>query len=191
VIFAAGFLSSRLPAQTDLQPGREDCYQSLRHASSAVLRYLEDMGNQASRNSANLGSPVVRQRAADSVEKVAIATDVIMHCVSTTTPASEIQATLLHEYKGRAIEETGTPPITGTAMGRNHDKFANADMRIAVSIPAATPQLRVVELRFGTVNDRASLQLLFEPSKTMIDLITPTGKRLPTNLPDGFVRVVR
>jgi hypothetical protein len=187
--FAAGLLCPRLQAQTDLQPGVEPCDQALRHASSAVLRYQGNLANQGPPNSVNQGSPVVRQHAGDYKEKVAIATDVIMHCELSTTPASEIQANLVHLYKGQPIEELGTSPVSGTANAGKQDKRAGTGMKIAGSTPAATPEMRVIELRFGDEDDQATLRLVFEPSKKMIDIITPTGKKVPTTKPDGFVRV--
>ncbi len=190
-IFAAGLFCPRLHAQNDLQPGVEPCDQALRHASSAVLRYQGNLANQGPPNSVNQGSPVVRQRAGDYKEKVAIAVDVIMHCESSKTPASEIQATLVHLYKGQPIEELGTPPVSGTASAGKQDKRAGAGMKIAVSAPAATSEMRLIELRFGDADDQATLRLVFEPSKKMIDIITPTGKKVPTTIPDGFVRVLR
>jgi hypothetical protein len=50
-------------------------------------------------------------------------------------------------------------------------------MKIAVSTPAGTPEMRVIELRFEDENDQATLRLVFELSNKMIDIITPTGKR--------------
>jgi hypothetical protein len=47
-------------------------------------------------------------------------------------------------------------------------------MKIAVSAPAATSEMRVIELRFGDGDDQATLQLVFELRKKMIDIITPT-----------------
>jgi len=179
--FAAGLLCPRLHAQNDLQPGVEPCDQALRHASSAVLLYQENLANQGPPNSVNQGSPVVRQRAGDYKEKVAIATDVIMHCESATTPASQIQATLIRLYKGQPIDEIGTSPVSGTATAGKQDKVAGAGMKIAVSTPAAALETRVIELRFGDADDQATLRLVYEPSKKMIDIKTP----------DGFIRVRR
>jgi hypothetical protein len=122
---------------------------------------------------------------------VAIATDVIMHCESSTTPASEIQATLVRLYKGQPIERIGTSPISGTATAGKQDMIAGAGMKLAVSTPAATSEMRVIELRFGDGDDQATPRLVFEPSKKMIDIITPTGNKVPTTIPDGFVRVLR
>lgn len=184
-ILAAGFLCPHLHAQNDLQPGVEPCDQALRHASSAVLRYQVNVANQGPPNSGGQGSPVVRQRAGDYKEKVAIATDVIVHCELSTTPASEVQANLVRLYKGQPIEELGRSPVSGTA-----NKRAGTGMTIAVSTPAATPEMRVIELRFGDENDQANLRLVYEPSKKMVDVITPTGKKVPTTKPDGFVRVL-
>jgi hypothetical protein len=189
--FGAGILCPRLHAQNDLRPGVEPCNQAFRHASSAVLRYQGNLANQGQPNSVNQGSPVVRQPAGDYKEKVAIATDVIMHCESSTTPASEIQATLVRLYKGQPIEEIGTSPVSGTATAGKQDKGAGADIKIAVSTPAANSEMRVIELRFGDADDQATLRLVYAPSKKMIDIITPTGKRVPTTIPDGFVRVLR
>jgi hypothetical protein len=179
--FAAGLLCPRLQAQNDLQPGVEPCDQALRHASSAVLRYQGNLASQGPPNSVNQGSPVVRQRAGDYKEKVAIATDVIMHCESALTPASQIQATLIRLYKGQPIDETGTSPVSGTATAGKPDKVAGAGMKIAVSTPAAALETRVIELRFGDADDQATLRLVYEPSKKMIDIKTP----------DGFIRVRR
>ena len=145
--FAAGLLCPRSPAQNDLQPGVEPCDQALRHASSAVLRYEGNLANQGAPNSVTQGSPVIRQRAGDYKEKVASATDVIMHCISSTTPASEIQATLVRLYRGQPIEEIGTSPVPGTATDGKQDKIAGAGMKIAVSTPTATSEMRVIDLR--------------------------------------------
>jgi hypothetical protein len=189
--FAAGLLCPRLYAQNDLQPGVEPCDQAPRHASSAVLRYQANLANQEPPNSVKQGSPVVRQRAGDYKEKVAIATDVIMHCELSTAPASEIQAHLVRLYKGQPIEELGKSPLSGTATAGRQYKGASAGMKISVSPPTATPEVRVIELRFGDVDDQATLRLVYEPSQKMIDVITPTGKRVPTTTPDGFVRLLR
>jgi hypothetical protein len=189
--FAAGLFCPLLHAQNDLQPGVEPCDQALRHASSAFLRYQENLANQGPPNSANRGSPVVRQRAGDYKEKVTIATDVIMHCELSKTQASEIQATLVHLYKGQPIEEIGTSPVSGTATAGKQDKIAGTRTKIAVSTPAGTSEMRVIELRFGDEDDQATLRLVYEPSKKMIDITTPTGKKIPTSEPDGFVRVLR
>jgi hypothetical protein len=189
--FAAGLLCPRLHAQNNLQPGVETCDQALRHVSSAVLRYQGNLANQGPPNSVNQGSPVVRQRAGDYKEKVAIATDVIMHCELSTTPASEIQANLVRLYKGQPIEELGTSPFSGTANAGKQNKRAGTGIKIAVSTPSATPEMRVIELRFGDADDQATLRLVYEPSKKKIDVITPTGNKVPTTIPDGFVRVLQ
>jgi hypothetical protein len=187
----AGLLCPRLHAQNDLQPGVEPCDQALRHASWAVLRYQRNLANQGPPNSGGQGSPVVRQRAGDYKEKVGIATDVIMHCELSTTPASEIQANLVRLYQRQPIEELGTSSVSGTANAGKQDKRAGTGMKIAVSTPAATPEMRVIELRFGDEDDQATLRLVYEPSKKMIDVITPAGKKVPTTKPDGFVRVLQ
>jgi hypothetical protein len=114
-----------------------------------------------------------------------------MHCELSTTPASEIQANLIRLYKGQPIDEIGTSPVSGTATAGKQDKIAGAGMKIAVSTPAATSEMRVIELKFGDADDQATLRLVYEPNKKMIDIITPTGKRVPTRIPDGFVRVLR
>jgi hypothetical protein len=51
--------------------------------------------------------------------------------------------------------------------------------------------MRVIELRFGDADDQATLRLVYEPSKKKIDVITPTGNKVPTTIPDGFVRVLQ
>jgi hypothetical protein len=102
-----------------------------------------------------------------------------------------MQATLVRLYKGQPIEEIGTSPISGTATAGKQDKIAGADTKIAVSTPPATSEMRVIELNFGGADDKATLRLVPEPGKKMIDIITPTGKKVPTTKPDGFVGVLR
>ena len=179
-----------LNAQSGLKPGAEPCDQAFRHASSTVLRYLENLANQEVPSSINQRRSFVRLRASDYKEKIALATEVILHCESSMAAASEIQATLVHLYHGQPVEAVeSSPGATDTAGGQ--DEVTGAGMKIAVSTLAIAPERRVIGLEFGNADDRATLRLVFKPSKKMIYLTSPSGKEVPTTEPDGFVRVLR
>jgi hypothetical protein len=184
-LFVGLFIPSLL-AQTDLKPaGSEPCDQALRHVSSSVMGYLTELttGNPAKQDS------LAHHHAADYMDRVAVATEVIMHCETTGASAANLQDDLIQIYTLRPIGASRTAPYPTVSI-RRPNGTPPSDMEITVDVSANDPRKRAILIVYGRQDDRATLRLLFAPSKTMITAISSDGRELPTNFPDGFVRVM-
>ena len=183
-----GLFAPYLTAQADLRPGSEPCDQALRHASASVMSYLEELNAESDAVSAKQAHPVLHH-AADYSDKIALATEVIMHCETPGVSARELQDDLIQTYRLRPTGPSryAPHPIIGLHKPDGSSPF---DMEISVEASTNDPNKRTIIIVFGPPNDRATLRLLFGPSKKMATFIGSDGRESPTSLPDGFIRIL-
>jgi hypothetical protein len=184
--------SGVLQVQSNLKPGIEPCDQALRHGSAAVLHSKQVLLLwNPSGEGANAVPLARRQQITDFMDTLAAATDVILHCEYANTPSHQLQKELARLYRAKEAEQTGE------VSGRNSPEVASlhdeqvSNLRVTVSAPDSSPNLRVVELSFGSETDGANLLLTYEPNNQTVIIISPKGERLATTLPDGLTGRLR
>ena len=188
VALFVGLFVPHLIAQTDLKVGAEPCDQALRHASSSVMSYLEELNAESSAASTKQAQSDLHY-AADYRERIALATEVIMHCETPGVSAADLQDDLILIYRLRPSGATRTAPQPTVSILKP-DGNPLSDMEISVEAPANDPKTRAIVIVFGHQNDRATLRLLFMPSKKMVTVIASDGREISTSFPDGFVRIL-
>jgi hypothetical protein len=179
VLFASAIGCVGLQAQATFQPGAEPCDQAFRHSSAAVLESQQNLLRQKVKDMDADGAPALQVLIAGFKDSLAGATDVILLCESSNTPAEQLQkdlARLLHANQPQPIQ--------------SDDRYGG-DLKVIVSTPVAAPQLRIVELRFTISCGEDSVLLVYEPSERNAQLISSVGEHVDSGMPNGLIRTLR
>ena len=170
--------SSLLPAQAPLKPGAEPCDQALRHASRAVLQSKRSL----------IAQPEPTQDGMNLFEKTIVqATDVVLHCEPSAdhpssirmVKAEELEASLAHLFEARMAN---LPTDAGDGA-----RTPKLELSVGVTTPLGNPKIRVVEFQIGNQGKDRHIRLTYAPKGTTA--IADNGQLIPTDLPDGFVRI--
>jgi hypothetical protein len=179
VLFASAIGCAGLQAQARLQPGAEPCDQAFRQASAAVLESQQNLLRQKAKDMDSSVAPALQALIGGFKDSLVGATDAILHCEAPNTPAEQLQTDL-----ARLLHANQPQPIM------TDDRYG-ADLKVAVSMPVAAPQLRLVELSFIISCGEDSVLLVYEPNKRNAELISSVGEHVDSGMPDGFERALR
>ena len=179
-ILGSAILVTALRAQSPSTPGAEPCDQALRHASRAVLRSKRSLIAQAEQT----------QDGMTLFEKTIIQpTDVVLRCEQSgdhpssvqMVKAEQLEVSLAHLFEARMAN---LPTNAG-----DNAKTTQLKLSVGVTIPPGSPTIRVVEFLIGNQAKDGHIRLTYAPNPKRVTAIGNNGRLIPTDLPDGFVRI--
>jgi hypothetical protein len=179
-ILGSTILVTALPAQAPLKPGAESCDQALHHASRAVLQVKRNLIAQAEPAQDGM---VLFERT------IVQATDVVLHCeppadhptMVRMITVEQLEADLAHLFEAR---RANLPTNPGDSA-----ETPKLELSVGVITPLGSPTNRVVEYQIGYQGKDRHVRLIYAPNPKRATVITNNGQRLPTDMPDGFVRI--
>jgi hypothetical protein len=121
------------------------------------------------------------------------ATDVALHCEMTATTtgtprtlprmgtAEYLKASLSHLFEARMAN---SPTNAGDSA-----ETPKLELSVGVTTPPGNPTIRVVEFLIGNQGKDGHIRLTYAPNPKGTTAIANNGRLIPTDLPDGFVRI--
>jgi hypothetical protein len=178
-------------AQPGLQSGAAPCDQALHRAASLVLESQQKLLDQRVEDMSTEVPAELRQQITNFKDTLAASTDVILHCETVDTPAQQLETELAREFHANQKLPSPTNAGSGKAATRTPHGGYGADLKVSVSTSQAAPQLRLIDYQFGIECGDDSVLLVYEPGRKNAEIISPTGAKADSGMPDGFVRALR
>jgi hypothetical protein len=95
--------------------------------------------------------------------------------------AEELEASLAHLFEARMAN-------LATNSGDSAET-PKLELSVGVTTPPGSPTIRVVEFQIGNQGKHRHIRLIYAPNPKRTTVITNNGRLIPTDLPDGFVRI--